>query len=208
MGLREQAIARLRHDLVTGRLEPDRIYSASAIAVEMGVSNSPVREALLALVSEGLLEPVRNRGYRIAPQTQKDQHDIYELRLDLEVPAMHRVAVGGLIAGREQEFRALAADIVAFEAQGDLVTYLEVDRRFHLGLLELLGNKHLVNLVANLRDRTRQYGIRSLSARGMLSASAAEHLPLCEAVVAGDGPLAELLMHQHLQHIIGDWHGT
>jgi DNA-binding transcriptional MocR family regulator len=62
--LRDQALAAIRHALVSGQIVPGVVYSASALAAELGVSNSPVREAMLALVDDGLMEVVPNRGYR------------------------------------------------------------------------------------------------------------------------------------------------
>lgn len=207
VSLREQALAYIRQGMATGELQPGEIYSAAALALKLGVSNSPVREAMLHLVQQGLMETVRNRGFRIVPLSDKDRWNIYQLRMDLEVPAMGRLAEGGLVTGRELEFRELADGIVASEAAGDMVGYLENDRRFHLGLIALLDNPQLTAIVENLRDKTRLYGVRALSERGLLAASAAEHEPILDAVAAGDRALAERLTRAHLQHIQLDWSG-
>ena len=207
VSLRDQALAFLRQSIVAGDIVPGEIYSASSFASQLGVSNSPVREAMLTLVNEGLMETVRNRGFRVVPLSDKDRANIYELRLDLVVPSMGRLAASGRVAGHEARFTELAAGIVAAESREDMVAYLEYDRQFHLGLIELLDNSQLAAIVANLRDQTRLYGLRSLSERGLLAASAAEHQPILDAVVAGDRPLAERLTCEHLQHIQGDWAG-
>ncbi|MER6873164.1 GntR family transcriptional regulator, partial [Amycolatopsis sp. NPDC000673] len=85
--LREQVLEVVRQAMVSGDLRPGDIYSAAALATRLGVSSSPVREALLTLVNQGLLEPVRNRGYRVVAMTERDLDEIYEMRLLLEVPA-------------------------------------------------------------------------------------------------------------------------
>lgn len=207
VSLREQALAFIRQSMVAGDIVPGEIYSASSFASQLGISNSPVREAMLTLVNEGLMETVRNRGFRVVPLSDKDRANIYQLRLDLEVPAMGRLAASGRLAGQEAKFTELAAEIVAAESREDMVGYLESDRQFHLGLIDLLDNSQLAAIVANLRDQTRLYGLRSLSERGLLAASAAEHQPILDAVAAQNRSLAEQLTREHLEHIQHDWAG-
>jgi DNA-binding GntR family transcriptional regulator len=201
VSLREQALAVIRQQMVTGEIVPGEIYSAAALAEKLGVSNSPVREAMLALVQQGLMEAVRNRGFRVIPLSVADRNNIFELRMMLEVPSMGRVAALGLVRGHEKRYEQLAASIVSSEAQGDLVVYLENDRQFHLGLLSLLDNPQLTHIVENLRDQTRLYGLKALSESGLLAASAEEHGPILDALVAGDRKVAEKLMTEHLSNV-------
>ncbi|MFO1151636.1 MAG: GntR family transcriptional regulator [Alsobacter sp.] len=204
--LRDQALALLKLRLVSGDLAPGQIYSASALASELGVSNSPVREAMLTLVNQGLMETVRNRGFRVLPMSPRDRRNIYDLRVLIEVPSMARlVSLKAQVAARRDAFSGLAAQIVRCAAQGDIVGYLEADRAFHLGLLSLLDNDHLTAIVENLRDQSRQYGLKELSRRGLLTASAEEHQPILDAILAGDEALVVRLMTAHLGHIVGDW---
>ncbi|NKQ59403.1 GntR family transcriptional regulator [Amycolatopsis sp. K13G38] len=201
--LRDQALSVIRQQVVTGDIVPGKIYSAATIASQLGVSNSPVREAMLTLVNQGVMEAVRNRGFRLIPLSDKDRHDIYELRVMLEVPAMGRLA--GLHPAIDQKFGELASDTVVSAVNGDMVRYLEADRQFHLGLLSMLGNNRLVDIVGDLRDRTRLVGVRKLSETGQLEHSAREHHTLLAALGKGDSAAAEEVMLQHLNHIQGDW---
>lgn len=203
--LREQALAVIRKGLLVGDIKPGEIYSANSLATTLGVSSSPVREAMLTLVQQGIMEAVRNRGYRVIPISDKDLADIYEVRVMLEVPAMGRLAGIGKVATHASEFGALADEIVHGARDEDLVLYLDADRRFHLGLLAMLDNQHLTDIVGNLRDRTPQRGLHNLVARGRLIESAEEHRPILDALVAGDAERAEALMLAHLSHIKGDW---
>lgn len=203
--LREQALAVIRKGLIAGEIKPGEIYSAAGLAATLGVSNSPVREAMLTLVQQGLMEPVRNRGYRVVPISDKDLADIYQVRVMLEVPAMGDLARTGKVAGRASEFGALADDIVRGARDEDLVLYIDADRQFHLGLLAMLGNDHLTSIVETLRDKTPQKGLNVLSQQGRLIKSAEEHRPILDALVAGDAERAEELMRQHLSHIRGEW---
>lgn len=206
--LRDQALAVLKLRLVSGDLAPGQIYSAASLATELGVSNSPVREAMLTLVNQGLMETVRNRGFRVIPLSDKERQNIYDLRILLEIPSMARLAtMKDKVAARANEFSKIASDMVASATSGDIVGYLDADRSFHIGLLDILENEQLTSIVANLRDQTRQYGLKALSERGGLVKSAEEHQPILDALIAGDKKLTTKLMIEHLSHLVGDWAG-
>jgi DNA-binding GntR family transcriptional regulator len=205
--LRDQALTAIRQALITGHIVPGVVYSAASVAAELGVSNSPVREAMLALVDDGLMEAVPNRGYRPVTLTDADLAEIAQLRVFLEVPAAGLAAVIGL-GDRLEELSELVVVIEQSAASGDLSANLEADRRFHLLLVEACGNGRLTDMVARLRDQTRLYNLPSLAASGALVASAAEHRPLLEAIVGGDRARAEALMRAHLAHITADWSAT
>jgi DNA-binding GntR family transcriptional regulator len=200
VSLRERVLVIIREGLITGDIVPGEVYSAAAMASKLGVSNSPVREAMLTLVQEGVMEPIRNRGFRVVPLTDSDRANIYDLRLMLEVPSMAKLAESGLVRGREAEFANLARQAIQADLDRDIVGFIEYDRQFHLGLLELLGNPQLTSIVESLRDQTRLHGLKTLFDEGALSASAIDHVPLLAALVAGDTALTEELMISHLEH--------
>src|SRR4051794_4783192 len=83
--LREQAVAAIRASIITGEAEPGQIYSVRQFADRLGVSATPIREALLDLAGDGLVEAVRNRGFRILMPSEQDLDEIYRLRLMIEV---------------------------------------------------------------------------------------------------------------------------
>lgn len=206
--LRDQALSVLKLRLISGDLAPGQIYSAASIASELGVSNSPVREAMLTLVNQGLLETVKNRGFRVVPLSERERRNVYDLRVMIEIPAMARLALdAGRIADRKGEFSALARQLVVHAHEGDIVGYLNCDQKFHIGLLDLLENEQLSAIVGNLRDQSRQYGLRKLSERGDLVKSAEEHMPILNALLAGDPDAVRDLMTRHLSHHLGDWAG-
>ncbi|NUS76819.1 MAG: FCD domain-containing protein, partial [Streptomyces sp.] len=90
-------------------------------------------------------------------------------------------------------------------AAGDLVAYVEADTRFHLGLLALAGNAHLVEVVGDLRKRSRLYGLTALVEAGRLLASAEEHLELLDALIARDDKAVREVMTRHIGHVRGLW---
>lgn len=202
--LREQALSAIRAALITGQIVPGVVYSAAGLAAELGVSNSPVREAMLALVDDGFMEVVPNRGYRPVALSSSDLAEIAQLRILLEVPAAGMVARTDL-ADRQADLEALVALIERTAASGDVSANLAADREFHLTLVDVCGNRRLTQQVARLRDQTRLYNIRHLARTGALVASAREHRPLLTAIVAHDRRRAETLMKAHLAHITTDW---
>ena len=202
--LRELITHELRAALVAGRLRPGIVYSAPTLASEFGVSATPVREAMLDLTKEGLVEVVRNKGFRIVGLTDQDLDDFTEIRGLIEIPATVRVAAEAT-AEQLEPLRPVAAEIVAAARSGDLIAYVEADRRFHLGLLALTGNPRLVDTVGELRRRSRLFGLSALAERGLLLASAQEHEQLLELMLARDLEGTCRLLRSHLGHIRSAW---
>jgi DNA-binding GntR family transcriptional regulator len=102
--LREQALGIIRDAITAGELAEDRIYSAAGLAKQLGMSLSPVREAMMALVTEGTVEAVPNRGFRLVTITEADLEEIIAIRVLLAVPAARSLAEADSadIVGRDQ----------------------------------------------------------------------------------------------------------
>ncbi len=202
--LREQVTHALRAALVAGGLRPGIVYSAPVLAAEFGVSATPVREAMLDLTKEGLVEVVRNRGFRVIGLTDQDLDDFTEIRAMIEVPAT--VSAAGIASTAQLEpLRPIAREIVTAAQAGDLIGYVEADRRFHLALLVFAGNRHLVDTVGDLRKRSRLYGLNELAEAGRLVASAEEHEQLLDLMIAKDLPGVEQAIRLHLGHVRSLW---
>ncbi|WP_078955437.1 GntR family transcriptional regulator [Streptomyces griseus] len=148
--LRDQVGHALRAALTAGELKPGTVYSAPGLAAELGVSATPVREAMLDLAREGLVEPVRNKGFRITEVSERELDQCTELRALIEVPTVGRVTETATTEELEA-LRPLAEEIVSNAREHNLIGYLEADRQFHLTLLGLSGNDRLVQTVGDLR---------------------------------------------------------
>ena len=202
--LRDGALRILRNAIVSGEIRSGELYSATALARQLGISASPVREAMLTLVNDGILEAVRNRGFRIVPLNDHDFDEIVELRVMLEVPAVRSLAQVDVT----ESLPALSDMATAIQdagARGDIDAFLAADREFHLSLLSLTHNGRLVDLVARLRDQTRLYGLSALADKGQLDNTAAEHHLILDAIRDGDSETVERLMTDHLAHIKREW---
>jgi DNA-binding GntR family transcriptional regulator len=202
--LREEIANVLRAAVVAGQMRPGVVYSVPTLADQFGVSATPVREAMLDLAKEGLVESVRNKGFRVTELADEDLDDITELRALIEVPTVAMLAAS-IEPADVEALRPLAQEIVDSAADGDLIRYLDTDRRFHLRLLALAGNPRLVDVVRELRAQTRLYGLDQLVEQGRLTASAAEHLELLDALAERDSARAEAVMRRHIGHVRGIW---
>jgi len=173
------------------------------LAAQLGVSATPVREAMLDLVKEGLVVTAPNKGFRVRELSSRELDELTEIRCYVEIPATVRVIETARPQDLEQ-LRELAKRIVDAAARKDLIAFVETDRQFHLKLLSLAGNQELVTLVGNLRARARLYGIARLAETGELGVSAQEHIEMLDLIEAGDRGGLEELMRRHLSHVRGD----
>ena len=205
VSLRDEAIETLYAAIVSGILRPGVVYSAPTMAAQLGMSATPVREAVLDLVKEGLVETVRNKGFRVVERADSELDDLTELRLLIEGPSIRKIAARGLDETENAELRELAEQIEHGAGALDLIAHNKADLEFHTRLLAVLGNAVLVETVRSLRMRSRLYGQQQLATSGGLAPSAHEHTELLDLIAAKDGPGAERLMRQHIHHVRGSW---
>jgi DNA-binding GntR family transcriptional regulator len=203
--LREQARQVIRGLIITGQMQADQLYSVPRLATDLGVSATPVREALLDLAREGLLEPVRNRGFRVVSLSSNELNDIFAIRVLLEVPSVADIARAGLSAPQEEQLHNLAAATKRAADARNLIEFLEADRKFHVELIATLGNKPLADLVDTLRDRVRLNGFKSGSSSGYIVQSASEHFQLLDCLAQRDETGAVAVMRRHLERSRSVW---
>jgi DNA-binding GntR family transcriptional regulator len=204
--LREQCGQAIRALIVSGGLEPGEIHSIGSLAEKLGVSITPVREALLDLARDELIEMLRNRGFRVVALSDEDLDELVDLRLMLEVPAVERIAAARPTPDLS-ELRGVADEITQYAVDGDMVNFVARDRDLHLGILERYGNRRLVQHVRLLRDQTRLYGLQKVAGSPEFLRSAAEHGKLLDLIEAGRAREAADLMRRHLHHTRGLWSG-
>ncbi|GAB3700821.1 GntR family transcriptional regulator [Corynebacterium nasicanis] len=202
--LKDSAEALIRRALLDGVMKPGEVYSANSLARTLEISNSPVREAMMTLAERGLLELVRNRGFRVVEMTLEDRLEVYELRRLIEVEAVRRVAGLRLSESVATELRRLAdMTIVAFGEGGEglISEYLEADHQFHMYIVDLLGNRRWSDMVERLRDQSRINGFyMHLREAGMVKRTAEEHLALADAIISRDVQRAAEVMDRHLEY--------
>jgi DNA-binding GntR family transcriptional regulator len=203
--LRGEIVRTLQAAVIAGVLRPGVVYSARTLADQIGVSPTPVREAMLDLVKEGLVETVRNKGFRVTELSESELDELTEIRAMLEVPTVRRIAAAGIDPTTMEDLRALAEQIETAAKSGDLVAHNKADIEFHLKFLASAGNTSLVEIVRTLRVRSRLYGMAALAERGELTPTSHEHAELLDLVQSRDAAGAERLMRRHIGHVRGAW---
>jgi DNA-binding GntR family transcriptional regulator len=164
--LRELALEEIRLAITTGQLDEGRTYSAAGLAKELGMSLSPVREAMMSLVSEGTVEAVPNRGFRLRHVSLADLEEIIRIRVILSMPAVEDLcrraraaAAGGAEAGTVgaelDELDRLATEGTAAVAAGAYEEFLRLDRDFHRSLLRFGLGPRAAEVSIRLRDQSR-----------------------------------------------------
>lgn len=205
-GVRDRVTRSLRAAIISGEMTPGEVYSAPSLASSFNVSATPVREAMLDLVKEGLVERIMNRGFRVTEVDARYLDEIAELRLLIE-PSIVCDVVPDVPAEDIPRLLALAETIVESAANHDLVEYTEADKAFHLALLEYGGNQRIVNLIDDLRGQARLAGLSALADQGVLSATAEDHIAIVRAIEARDQELTHQLMVNHIRRTRGTWAG-
>jgi DNA-binding GntR family transcriptional regulator len=186
----------LRERIIEGELEGGARLRQEALADELGVSRTPLREAFRRLASEGLVELETNRGARVIEVTVHDMLASYEARLALEPPAAARAAA---VRRRADEARMRDA-IERHRAAGTTATLFEANRAFHLALVDAAGNAFLSRFAALLwatRLGSAVYKRQDMTAAEAVQ-DADEHEAIANAVVAGDPIAAERLTRRHI----------
>ncbi|MEV7219041.1 GntR family transcriptional regulator [Streptomyces sp. NPDC093681] len=196
--VRGQVLDALRAALVTGELRPGEVYSAPVLGERLGVSATPVREAMQQLALEGAVEVVPNRGFRVVERGDRELAELAEVRALIEVPVWLRLA-RTVPAERWAELRPLAEATARAASSGCPATYAEADRAFHRAVLALAGNEELVRIAGDVHRRAQWPSAGSPAARGRadLVADAHEHTALLDALIAGDADAVRALVGQH-----------
>jgi len=194
--LREKVVEKLRAEIVSGRGAPGTIYSVPGLAGELGMSTTPVREALLELSRAGLVTPLRNRGFRVEATTLQDVENVFALRVLLERFALVRLADQRL--SDTAPLIALADAVSVAVKRNDLTDYIETDRRFHEALVSRANNPRLTKMIMALRSDMRLYGIDTKEGRERQRASVSEHYQMIDYAAIGDSEQIAALITKHI----------
>lgn len=194
--LQELAYKSLKNHLTSGKLEPDTIYSANQFADLLGVSRTPVREALLQLAAEGHLVLVEGRGFKVREYSEKEIRDFFEVRRLLETYVAERVA-GKLSAPEEGALQATLKRMAERARKGDPAGFLDADREFHLALLKPLANPLLESLMNGIRDRMSVFALKAMMHEGRGDEILREHRKILESLA--DPKRAVRAVEEHLR---------
>jgi DNA-binding GntR family transcriptional regulator len=195
--LYEQVAERLRTRIFAHELPPGGWIDEQALALEYGISRTPLREALKVLASEGLVVLKPRRGCYVTQLSEQDIDEVFPVMALLE----GQVAAEAARRITSADFTRLAAihdDLEKHAAANNADRFFEANQRFHAALQEIAGNRYLAHLIDDARKVIKLTRRDSLRLEGRLKQSLAEHRDILEAVRQKDAALAGRCMHEHL----------
>jgi DNA-binding GntR family transcriptional regulator len=198
------AYTRVRTLILSGELAPGSVLPQSALARTIGISTTPLREALRRLKQEGLVELDAHKDARVRPLDATEARDLLELRRNLD-PLAASLAAQRRTEADLAEVRAALDGLEALSTRPSL-PQLESHHRFHAAIHRASHNALLVDILDGLwvkTDRYRRHGLEAGRSDEERDARAAEHRALFEAVRDGQADTAAELMRRHVETSLG-----
>jgi DNA-binding GntR family transcriptional regulator len=193
----EDAYARIKEEIRSNRMSCGFQATEPEIALRLGMSRTPVREALIRLESEGLIEIIPRRGIRVLPININDMKEIYEILAALEPDVAGNIAAKNLTKEQLRPLEEAAEKMEDALERDDLDTWADADDRFHHYMLELNGNRRLREFVLTLNDQAHRTRIVTLRLRDTPDKSNREHREILEHIRNGNAEKAREAFRAH-----------
>ncbi|MGE2832928.1 GntR family transcriptional regulator [Mycobacterium sp. SMC-4] len=196
VSLTDRVYEELMRAIRAGELQPGSMHSVVEISGRLGVSRTPVREALLRMASNGMVRFERSRGVRILEVSTHDIEEIYSLRMMLEVPSAYRAAellTEESLGAIEEAFGRMQAAAKA----GDEASFQSADVDFHAAILDVAGNRRVTEVVANTRVQMMDRGLSTTVTR-TLADILLVHERILDAIRDRDSGASAARMRDHL----------
>ncbi len=197
--LRDVVFNTLRHAILKGELEPGERLMEIALAQKLGVSRTPIREAIRKLELEGLVVMVPRKGAEVADITEKDLRDVLEVRTALEELSIE-LAMKNM---NDDDYKQLAEanKLFAKDSEGDdLIKIAEADVAFHELMYMATGNKRLIQMINNLREQMYRYRLEYIKDKSTHARLVDEHNRIIDAMVKNDVAAAKAAIKLHVEN--------
>lgn len=197
--LRELVCEHIRQAIINGIFQPGERLMEIQLAEDMGVSRTPVREAIRKLELEGLVVMIPRRGTYVADISIKDINELYEVRTALDVLA------AGLAAERINDdeletMQRLLVEIGKHIEDNDMDKIVEADSAFHDVLYQASRNERLVSIISNLREQITALRTRSMTYPGRLAMTLEEHRKIVDSIAQRDSEKAQRAARVHMEN--------
>lgn len=195
--LRDVVFNTLRQAIITGEFAPGERLMEISLANRLGVSRTPVREAIRKLELEGLVIMIPRKGAQVARITEKNLRDVIEIRTVLEefaaVLACERIDQSGL-----HDLHQAHEDFIRSVENGDILDIVDKDETFHDTIFRATNNDRLISIINNLREQFYRYRMEYVKDIRQRSNLVEEHRELLDAISSRDSIKAKELMKTHL----------
>ena len=197
--LRDVVFNTLREAILKGELKPGERLMELQLAAKLGVSRTPIREAIRMLEQEGLAVTIPRKGAEVAKMTEKDMEDVLQIREALDELAA-KIACEQI---SEEQLEELVATMHEFEEStktDNVKKIAEADVKFHDIIYQSTGNPKLVNMLNNLREQMYRYRVEYLKEEQTRNLLVSEHEELVKAIREGDVQKAQDISFHHLEN--------
>lgn len=199
MPLREVVFTTLRQAILKGELKPGERLMEITLANKLGVSRTPIREAIRKLELEGLVVMIPRKGAHVAHITEQELNDVLEVRRGLEEMAIQKACER--ITDEELEKLEEAAEVFSkLTGMDNLVALAEADVKFHDVIYEATHNRRLVQMLNNLREQMYRYRMEYLKDEASRKLLDEEHKEICRAIREKDCQKAHDYICQHIDN--------
>jgi DNA-binding GntR family transcriptional regulator len=195
--LYEQVAERLRTRIFAHELQPGSWIDEQALALEYGISRTPLREALKVLAAEGLVVLKPRRGCYVTELSEQDIDEVFPVMALLEGRVAEEAA-RRITSADFSRLEAIHAELEKHAAVNNADRFFEANQRFHTALQDIAGNRYLAQLIDDARKVIKLTRRDSLRLEGRLKQSLAEHREILEALRGKDADRARQSMHDHL----------
>ena len=200
--LAKMAYEAIRQSILSGQWKIGELYNEKAIAADLGISRTPVREALLELASQDLIIFLPRRGLMVNRFTRRDVDEIFEVRKAIELAAVEKIVKTSPPFDLFEIEESLLNQRKAVK-QKDYIAFMEADRLFHTSISELTNNRRIIAILDNIRDIIHVMGAKALAIEGRALEVIEEHQTICEALKKGNIEEARRAMAYHLDQSKG-----
>lgn len=197
----EYAYASIRTRVLMGEFGKGVPLREAELVRQLGISRTPIREALRRLQAEGLVRPIHHGGYVVVEWDLQDLQQVYAVRIALEKLSVREAAANRTRVDIAQLHDAL--DAIREATESSLVRLPALNLRFHLMIADSSSNTYLRSMLGNIAEIFDRYPAAEMTLAGRKDAGLAEHVELLAVIERGDADTAERLMHEHLERGMG-----
>lgn len=197
--LRDVVFNTLREAILKGELKPGERLMELQLAAKLGVSRTPIREAIRMLEQEGLAVTIPRKGAEVAKMTEKDMEDVLQIREALDELAAS-IACEQISEEELKELRQTMREFEEHTKSGNLKMIAEADVKFHDIIYKATGNPKLVSMVSNLREQMYRYRVEYLKDEKNYPVLVKEHSEIVEGLSGKDKGKVTDAMHKHVKN--------
>jgi DNA-binding GntR family transcriptional regulator len=195
--LRDVVFNTLREAILTGQLKPGERLMEISLANRLGVSRTPIREAIRKLELEGLVIMVPRKGAKVASITERELNDVLEVRMGLEELAI-KLACSRMGNESIERLKEISDRFASFMETDDLTALAQADVEFHETIYSGTNNRRLVQILSNLREQMYRYRVEYLKDAKARRTLVSEHEAIYRALKARDEDMALNEIKKHI----------